>query len=100
MHDADRDLPEGVINADPAGGWQDGQTADRETEERSEDAADTLASDGWVADIPQAANAAGTRRSDGGGTDVGTVESDALTQGADPDLATDEVAADRTTQEK
>ena len=96
MHDADRDLPEGVINADPAGGWQDGDTADRETQERSE----ALASDGWVADIPQAANAAGTRRGQTGGTDVGTVESDALTQGADPDLTTDEAADDRKTEEE
>jgi len=33
---SDPELPEGVINADPAGGWESGETADRETEERDE----------------------------------------------------------------
>jgi hypothetical protein len=51
MREDDRDLPEGVINADPTGGWQRADAA--------------------------------------GGTDVGEVESDQPSQGADPDLATD-----------
>jgi hypothetical protein len=34
MHEDARDLPEGVINADPAGGWQDGRTAG-DTQEQS-----------------------------------------------------------------
>lgn len=83
MHEDDRDLPEGVINANPAGGWQDGRAADAETEDTSDDDAyqSSLEGDGWVADIPQAENAARS------------VESDVPTQGADPDLATDEDAA-------
>ncbi|WP_345800246.1 hypothetical protein AAIB33_12310 [Microbacterium sp. AZCO] len=85
----DRDLPEGVIDADPAGGWEDGARADGETAERS----DAVMSDGWVADIPRASNAAGTRR---GGTDVGPVETAEATQGTDPDLATDEQSDEQT----
>ncbi|QIG39676.1 hypothetical protein G5T42_09425 [Microbacterium sp. 4R-513] len=46
---------------------------------------DAAITDGWVSGIPQAKNAAGT----GGGTDVGQVEGDVPTQGADPDLAAD-----------
>lgn len=55
----DSDLPEGVINADPAGGWESGETADTETEERDAAATDS-------ADL---------------------IESDEPAQGADPDLA-------------
>lgn len=90
MRDDDRDLPEGVINADPAGGWESGQAADGETAERSDLQHDAAVTDGWVSGIPQAENAAGT----GGGTDVGEVESDEPTQGADPDLAADTDTAD------
>jgi hypothetical protein len=32
---SDRDLPEGVINAEPAGGWESGASADAATAERS-----------------------------------------------------------------
>lgn len=39
MH-ADREtgLPEGVINAEPAGGWESGDSADRESAERNAEA--------------------------------------------------------------
>ncbi|MGB4780301.1 hypothetical protein [Microbacterium sp.] len=30
------DLPEGVINAEPAGGWESGEIADEETAEATE----------------------------------------------------------------
>ncbi|MFJ6653737.1 hypothetical protein ACIQLJ_13185 [Microbacterium sp. NPDC091313] len=76
---SDSDLPEGVINADPAGGWESGATADDETAERSADAAGSpqLSEAGSDADEPA--------------TDAdGTVESDVPTQGIDPDLATNE----------
>ncbi|PZU41581.1 MAG: hypothetical protein DI573_00620 [Microbacterium sp.] len=36
--DHDRDLPEGVIDADPPGGWESGQTADGESAEQNADA--------------------------------------------------------------
>ena len=55
----DNDLPEGVINAAPAGAWESGETADAETDER--DAAATGSAD--------------------------LIESDEPAQGADPDLA-------------
>ncbi len=57
----ERDLPEGVINADPPGGWD--ETGDAEAMERNAAAA-------------------------------GDIESADATQGADPDLATDEQAED------
>jgi len=57
MSDTEKDLPEGVIDADPAGGWD--ETGDRETMERNAAAA-------------------------------GDIESADATQGADPDLATDD----------
>lgn len=51
----DRDLPEGVINADPPGGWEDSAVADEESAERnavSAGSADLIESDepGQVAD--------------------------------------------------
>ena len=91
MGEQDRDLPEGVINADPAGGWESAATADGETDKRSDLAKDASVTDGWTSGIPQAENAAGRGSADAGrgGTDVGEVESDEPSQGADPDLATD-----------
>lgn len=61
--DKERVLPEGVIDADPAGGW-DG-VGDVETQERSEASEPEMGPDG-------------------------TVESTVPTQGIDPDLATDD----------
>lgn len=66
----DRDeLPDGVINAEPAGGWESGAVADDETRaasERAEAAVDGV-SDGFV-------------------------ESAEIQAGLDPDLRTDEQA--------
>ncbi|MEU1971247.1 hypothetical protein ABZ477_06315 [Microbacterium sp. NPDC019599] len=84
MREDDRDLPEGVIDANPAGGWEDGRKADGATDELSDDLEDASVTDGWTADIPMADNAAGSARR---GADP--VESDVPTQGADPDLAAD-----------
>ena len=92
MHDDDRDLPEGVINANPAGGWEAGETADGETEESS-----AAVTDGWTVDLPayqeyndaRDAAASDARASAGAGTDVGTVEGDEATRGTDPDMAAD-----------
>lgn len=74
----DRDLPEGVIDADPAGGWESGETADGETADQNREAQGSPE----LADSGLAPN---------GPSDVdGPVESDAPTQVADPDLSTDE----------
>lgn len=56
---AERDLPEGVINANPPGGWESSETADAETAELN----------GEAIDSPE------------------LIESDEPGQGADPDLA-------------
>ncbi|KAA9145429.1 hypothetical protein F6B41_09600 [Microbacterium lushaniae] len=76
----DRDLPEGVIDADPPGGWESGAVADGETAEQNRDAQGSprLSDSGLPADA-------------GGGTaPEGPIESDAPSQVADPDLSDDE----------
>lgn len=78
----DRDLPEGVIDADPAGGWESGETADGETAEQNREAQGSpdLTDSGLAPNEPAEGDAAAD----------GPVESDAPTQVADPDLSTDE----------
>jgi hypothetical protein len=81
----DADLPEASINADPAGGWESGSVADRETAERNADAIDSpsLSDSGLPPNTPDGTDA--TADSPGG-----PVEGDAAGQGADPDLKSDE----------
>ncbi|AXA96253.1 MULTISPECIES: hypothetical protein [unclassified Microbacterium] len=68
----DRDeLPDGVINAEPAGGWESGAVADDETREASARAEEPV--DG----VPD-----------------GFVESAEIQAGLDPDLRTDEQVRD------
>lgn len=71
--DQEPDLPEGVINANPAGGW------DRPDGRQSDQAGDTLARGNPTAEPP--------------------VEGDLAGQGADPDLVTDEQAEREETTE-
>lgn len=66
----DRELPEGVIDADPPGGWESGAVADGETAERND----------------HAKGSAGL--SDAAPSDP--IEGDAGSQGIDPDLSTEE----------
>jgi hypothetical protein len=85
----DRDLPEGIIDANPAGGWESGDTADGETAESIRDAAGSgaLTDSGY----PSTADAGdGSRVGDGEHPAPVEVETDALSQGIDPDLSTDE----------
>lgn len=76
------DLPEGVINADPPGGFESGEIADGETAERSAGAVDSpsLTDSGLPPNTPDGTDATGD----------GTVEGASATQGADADLATDD----------
>jgi hypothetical protein len=67
----DRDLPEGVINADPPGGWD--EVGDDEAQARSAEAAE---SEGLLTD-------AALQPDD-------PIEGESARQGADPDLATDD----------
>lgn len=81
---AERVLPEGVIDADPAGGW-DG-VGDAETTERSRAAA----SDEW-ADAGAAVPTGGDADDVGGGSAPSDpIESDEPGQGTDPDLGAEE----------
>ena len=88
MRDDDRDLPDGVIDANPAGGWEDGETAD---------GASAAVTDGWTVGLPtyqeyndaRDAAASDAAASADAGTDVGAVEGDELTRGTDPDMAPD-----------
>ena len=76
------DLPEGVINADPPGGYESGEVADDETLERS---ARAVASP-QLAESRLAPNGVG---GDAVEADV-PIESTQASQVADPDLASDE----------
>jgi hypothetical protein len=73
----DRDLPEGVIDADPPGGWD--EVGDDEAAARS---AESVDSQQLTSDAPLHPD--------------DPVEGEAARQGADPDLATD---ADRGEEE-
>lgn len=66
----DRDLPEGVIDADPPGGWESGAVADGETAERNESAKRS------------------SRLNDAAPSDP--IEGDAASHGIDPDLSTED----------
>lgn len=74
-----QDLPEGVINAEPATGWESAEVADGETRDRSQAEA---AEAGLPSDAQTGYDADAAR----------DVESADLTQGIDPDLATDDDA--------
>jgi hypothetical protein len=75
---SEQELPEGVIDANPAGGWESAGAADGETAEQNQDAEGSPR----LTDAGSPANAEAP--------DV--VETDELSQGADPDLSTDEGA--------
>ncbi|PTT16999.1 hypothetical protein [Microbacterium sp. HMWF026] len=66
----ERDLPEGVIDADPPGGWESGSVSDGETAERNESAKGS------------------SRLNDASPSDP--IEGDAASQGIDPDLSTED----------
>ena len=72
-----QDLPEGVIDAEPAGGWESGGVADEETRERSDAEA---AEAGLPSDAQTGYDAVAADE----------VESAEVTQGIDPDMATDD----------
>lgn len=78
------DLPEGVINADPPGGYEEAAVADRETAERNADSVDSP----FLSESRLPPNSSGGTEPADVSPDV--VESDAPSQGADSDLATDD----------
>ncbi|KAA9111519.1 hypothetical protein [Microbacterium rhizomatis] len=82
----ERDLPEGVIDADPPGGWESEEAADRETAAANADAIESasLISSGLPPLTPEGSDAtADSDESDG------SVEDAAMSAGVDPDLRTD-----------
>ena len=66
----DRDLPEGVIDANPPGGWESGDVADGETAEQNDHAK------------------CSPRLNDAEPSDP--IEGDAASQGIDPDMSTED----------
>jgi hypothetical protein len=95
-----RDLPEGVIDADPPGAWESEEAADRETAAANADAIDSpsltesglppLSPDGADATADGGAGGDGDPGGDAPSTDPdGTVEDAALSSGTDPDLRAD-----------
>ncbi|TQK20572.1 hypothetical protein FBY40_3109 [Microbacterium sp. SLBN-154] len=79
----DKDLPEGVINADPAGGF--GDQHDTAAAERSSAGADSEALDRSGLPVNPETIPDGSQA-----TSDGQVESDVPTQGLDPELSTDD----------
>jgi hypothetical protein len=79
-------LPEAAVNADPPGGWESGEVADRETAERNADSISSpgLSDSGLPPNAPDGTDAT----ADGG------VEGDAAGQGSDPDLIADDDLSD------
>lgn len=77
-------LPEAAINADPPGGWESGEVADRETAAQNAGAIDSpsLSDSGLPPNAPEGTDATGDS--------AGSVEGDAAGQGSDPDLITDD----------
>lgn len=75
-----QNLPEGIINAEPAGGWESGEVADEETRERSE-------ADEAEAGLPSDRRTGYEVEADA------DVESAEASQGIDPDLSTDDAEA-------
>lgn len=71
----DRNLPEGVIDADPPGGWESGDAAD----------AETAAQDAAAAGSPRLSESGIAPEGDAVSPDA-PVESDEPSQGTDPDL--------------
>lgn len=85
-----RDLPEGVIDADPPGAWESGEVADRETAAANADAIDSpsLTESGLPPLSPDGTDATADTAETGPDPD-GSVEDAAISSGADPDLRTD-----------
>ena len=85
----DRDLPDGVVDAAPPGGFEGGEAAGTETDERSADA-------GGVVSLEESERADDANRTSGGGNEHDEPASDAfvasaeIQQGMDPDVLTDE----------
>ena len=66
----ERDLPEGVIDADPPGGWESGAVAAGETAERTDRATGSPRLNAAAPSDP--------------------IEGDAASQGIDPDMSTED----------
>ncbi|WEK12627.1 MAG: hypothetical protein P0Y48_09090 [Candidatus Microbacterium phytovorans] len=88
-----RDIPDDIVDAEPAGGWTSGETADSVTAESSAAAAREIQEEGPDVETPSDSPAP-----DGAAVDATErasdpfVESAEIQQGLDPDLVTDEQA--------
>jgi hypothetical protein len=96
--DADRDLPEGVVDADPPGGWESGATADGETAEQSTDAEGSPRLTDAAADAAShAARPSGDADDPAGGVAPEQAPDDG-TVSLDPDLSVDRERENREEQ--
>lgn len=91
-----RDLPEGMIDAEPAGAWTSGDVADAETSQSSADAARAVQEEApdqersYGDGIPAPDGEDGQRDAPRAPDDL--VEGAEIQQGEDPDLLTDDQA--------
>lgn len=85
------DLPEGVVNAEPSGGWESGQAADPGTDGAEEtDGSSESAVEGGIRYTPEDAQADAAASGAGAVTVPDQfVESAEIQAGMDPDLQTD-----------
>ena len=85
------DLPEGVVNAEPSGGWESGQAADPGTDGAEEtDGSSESAVEGGIRYTPEDARADAAASGAGAVTVPDQfVESAEIQAGMDPDLQTD-----------
>ncbi|HAQ59904.1 MAG TPA: hypothetical protein DCR63_05770 [Microbacterium sp.] len=90
----DNELPEGVIDADPVGGWESGETADGESAERNAAAIDSpgLSDSGLPRNTSDGtdATADGRQRPAAPAAPDAPIEGAEAGQSADPDLSADE----------
>ena len=85
------DLPEGVVNAEPSGGWESGDAADPETADaEATDGSSESAVEGGIRYTPEDAQADAAASGAGPVTVPDQfVESAEIQAGMDPDLQTD-----------
>ena len=87
------DLPEGVVNAEPAGGWESGQAADPGTDgaEETDGSSESAVEDGvrYTPDDAQTEEDAAASGADPVTVRDQFVESAEIQAGLDPDLQTD-----------
>jgi hypothetical protein len=90
MSNSPQDLPEGVINNEPAGGWESGEAAASQGDaDRSSSGLPPNTPDGTDATADAPSQPTEPSGPEAPSAPAGPIEGDGAGQGADPDLAAD-----------